>query len=686
MKARFLSLSLALLALTSFFLSNAQTLTKAGWSTKFTSPIGWQRIHSLGYIIVSTSNGLYAVNPDDGKIMWEKKEFAALDNSWYEEIEGTEFIAVARQTSTESTLPMQAIIDVTTGTTVFDSQQEGIGILSRHVLPRSSRLLIIGAAHGNLTATLFMYDIRSGKMLWSNDELFKVAAAGKGFLAKLQAGMQSLSNLQGLIAEPVEVDDASMIVTHPGYFMRINTSNGEVIWKNSIERAIEGRVLFSPYRENVVYLATGIESETGSGFTTTSSSSNEPRKFYYNLYYAFDLASGKPLWKAPAREQDMLNEVIMDKRGIIVCPLSSQKPTINLVDYETGETLWGKKGKGIKAQGSVVSYIPTEKGIVITTGFDNAFTNKGEEYYLNVLDVATGTLRYEKSVKLKGDIVSTELTPKGLLFTTTREVNILDINSGTLVWAQSIEAGGPATGDKVRPFPVGVSSGKMYVYSPKESGVFEIDKNSGTHRKLNSTPIKFEGKELPKAIDVVSDGLVIYSDQNIMKLAFDGGVLYQKYYPAPREPGLVRALRMAEAVRAAYIGAAASTYAAAFGEVSANTSDATVKAVSSELSNAYGQLGDAAFAYSANAIRAFKARFKASLNTPGFIMMMTTKEQKGNQLVQVDKTSGMVENAIDIRNDREPEYDIDQIFGYLYYRPSPTEIVCYKLEEGEAAD
>ena len=160
--------------------------------------------------------------------------------------------------------------------------------------------------------------------------------------------------------------------------------------------------------------------------------------------------------------------------------------SINLVDYETGETLWGKKGKGIKAQGSVVSYIPTEKGIVITTGFDNAFTNKGEEYYLNVLDVATGTLRYEKSVKLKGDIVSTELTPKGLLFTTTREVNILDINSGTLVWAQSIEAGGPATGDKVRPFPVGVSSGKMYVYSPKESGVFEIDKNSGTHRKLNS--------------------------------------------------------------------------------------------------------------------------------------------------------------------------------------------------------
>ena len=683
MKARLYSSALVVLALTFGYVSTAQTPTKAAWTTKFTSPISWQRIHSLGYIIVSTSKGLYAVNPDDGKIMWEKKEFAALDNSWYEEIEGTEFIAVARQISEESVLPMQAIIDVTTGTTVFDSQQEGIGILSRHVLPKSGRLLIIGAARGNLTATLFMYDIRSGSLLWSNDELFKVASTGKGFLAKLQAGMQQLSNLQGLIAEPVEVDDKSMIIAHPGYCMRINTATGEVIWKNSIERAIEGRVLFSPYRENVVYLATGIESETGSGFTTTSSSSNEPAKFYYNLYYAFDLASGKPLWKAPAKEQDMLNEVIMDERGIIICPRSTQKPTINLVNYETGETMWGKKGKGIKAQGSVVSYIATEKGIVITTGFDNAFTNKGEEYYLNVLDVDHGALRYEKSVKLKGDIVSTEITPKGLLFTTTREVNILDLNSGTLVWDQSIEAGGPATGDKVRPFPVGVSAGKLYVYSPKAGGVFEIDKNAGTNRKLNGAPIKFEGKELPKAIDVVNDGLVIYSDQNIMKLSFNGSVLYQKYYPAPREPGLVRALRMAEAVRAAYIGAAASTYAAAFGEVAANTSDAAVKSVSSQVSNAYGQLGDAAFAYSANAIRAFKARFKASLNTPAFIMMMTTKETKGNQLIQVDKASGMIENAIDIRNDREPEYDIDQIFGYLYYRPAPTEIVCYKLEEGQ---
>jgi hypothetical protein len=59
--------------------------------------------------------------------------------------------------------------------------------------------------------------------------------------------------------------------------------------------------------------------------------------------------------------------------------------------------------------------------------------------------------------------------------------------------------------------------------------------------------------------------------------------------------------------------------------------------------------------------------------------MMTTQEKKGNQLIQVNKLNGEVMNSIDIKNDREPEYDVDQIYNYVYYRPTPAEIVCYKL-------
>lgn len=675
-----LSTNLLLVVLCLFSINGmAQSKTAPAWSAKFKSAINWQRIHSLGYIIVSTSDALYGVSPGDGKIIWENKSFANLSPDNFSEIDGTEFITITYGTE-NSTVPMQAIVEVAGGKVLFDSQKESVGVISRHVLPASGRLLVVGVKPKNLFASLFMYDIASGQQLWSNDELFKAeSSGGKGFFAKLQTGLQTMANMRSLTSEPLELDAQSMIITHPNFVMRINTTNGEVTWKNAIQPSTKAQIHFSPYKKDVAYIATEIESSTGSGFTSSSGSNGEPQKFMYNLYYAYDINSGKPLWKEPAKEKDMLNQVIMQEKGIIICPLSSQKPTINFIDYNTGQTMWGNKGKGIKAQGSVVSYIETSRGIIITTGFDNAFNNKGEEYYLNILDPAAGALKFSKSIKLKGDLVSTELVPKGVLFVTTREVNILDTNTGELVWANSIEAGGPSSGDKVRPFPTGSKDDKIYVYSPKESGLFEIDKTAGTYRKVTGAKLEFGGKELPRAVDVADDGIILYSEQNIVKIDFSGKLIYTKYYPAPRQPALMRALLLAEAVRAAYIGAAASTYSAAFSQAAEQSTDPTGKAVGRELSSSFGQLGNAAFAYSGQAFKLFKARFKASQNTPSFVMMMTTQEKKGNQLIEVSKSSGEPVNAIDIKNDREPEYDVDQIYNYVYYRPSGMEIVCYKL-------
>jgi outer membrane protein assembly factor BamB len=661
--------------------TNAQPKKSPAWSAKFKSAVNWQRVHSLGYLIVSTNDGLYGVNPADGKILWENKSYPALSVDNFQEVEGTEFVTISFLTDKSSRIPMQAIMEVVGGKILFDSQKEQIGVLSRHVLAKSGRLLVIGMKPNTLAASLFMYDIGSGKQLWTNDEMFKAdQPTQKGLLGKLQAAGQQLSNLQSLTSEPVELSGDAMIITHPNYIIKVNSADGKVLWKNAITPSKAGKIYFSPYQQGVVYAGTEIESETGSGFTTSSGANKgEPQKFYYNQYYAYDLKTGSSLWKEPAKENDKLNQVIMHEKGIIICPRSTQKPTINLIDYTSGKTMWGNKGKGVKAQGSVVSYIPTAKGILLTTAFDNAFNNKAEEYYLNILDPATGTLKYEKAVKLKGDLVSSEIVPKGLLFVTTKEVNVLDTNSGKLLWDNSIEAGVPFNSDRPRPFPTGAQGDKMYVFSPKENGLFEIDKTNAVSKKLTVGKVEFEGKEVPKSIDVTSDGVLLYSDQNVMKLGFDGTQKYYKYYPAPRQPALMRALLMAQAVRAAYIGAAASAYSAAFADAASKTTDATGKAVGQELSRGFGELGQAGFAYSGRALKEFNARFKASQNTPGFVMMMTTQEKKGNQLVQVNKTNGEVMNAVDIKNDREPEYDVDQIYNHVYYRPSALEIVCYKL-------
>jgi outer membrane protein assembly factor BamB len=666
--------------------SFAQPKAAPAWSTKFSSAINWQRVHSLGYILVSTNDALYAVNPTDGVISWENKSFAALDPSMMEEVAGTEFLAITYKLDKNSSIPLQAIIKVMDGKVLFDSQKEGIGVLSRHVLAQSGRLLIMGAKQGvelkDLTATLFMYDIQSGKQLWVNDQLFRAEASKtKGLLGQLQTMGNQLGGLQKLTSEPVETEGKFVIITHPSYAMKLNSATGDLVWKNVLVPSIKAKILFSPYKKDVTFIAIEAESSSGSGFSTSSGSqsSGQPTKYYTNQYYAFNSSTGTPLWKEPAKENDHLNQVIMHEKGLIICPMSSQKPTINFIDYTTGVTSWGKKGKGIKAEGSVVSYITTEKGILLTTAFDNAWNSKAEEYYLNVLDPITATFKYEKSVKLKGDLVRSELVPKGLLFITKREVNILDVNTGLLVWPNSIEAGGPATGDKVRPFPVGNQGNKLFVYSPKDGAVYEVDKQAGTNKKITTAKIEFEGKELPSAIDVLADGLVLSSEQNIMKLDWKGTVMYKKYYAAPREPALLRALYAAEAVRAAYIGAAASAYSAEFSKAAQQTTDPTGKALGQEMAKGFGELGEAGFNYSSQAMKQFSARYKASQSTPNFVIMMTKQEKKGNQLVQVSKANGEILRAIDIKNDKEPEYDVDQIFNHVYYRLSSAEIVCYKL-------
>src|SRR3989442_4997771 len=73
--------------------------------------------------------------------------------------------------------------------------------------------------------------------------------------------------------------------------------------------------------------------------------------------------------------------------------------------------------------------------------------------FVNVLDVATATLRLKKDVKIKGQLAYAELTPAGLLYisrpdpATNAEVNVIDLASGEPKFKDAIESGQPWRGD-----------------------------------------------------------------------------------------------------------------------------------------------------------------------------------------------------------------------------------------------
>ena len=137
-------------------------------------------------------------------------------------------------------------------------------------------------------------------------------------------------------------------------------------------------------------------------------------------------------------------------------------------------------------------------------------------------------------------------------------------------------------------------------------------------RYISATPIAFEGKESPRSIELRENGIFINSDQNVALVGYDGTQVYKNYYPAPREPGLKRALLYAQAVRAAYIGANSYYASAAFQSAAPKASDPVAGAVFQGVGEAYGQLGDAASDFAKNIIPASQCKTQSHFPGQGF--------------------------------------------------------------------
>src|SRR5947207_2407161 len=92
---------------------------------------------------------------------------------------------------------------------------------------------------------------------------------------------------------------------------------------------------------------------------------------------------------------------------------------------------------------------------------------------------------------------------------------------------------------------------------------------------------------------------------------------------ADRIHRILRALYAVNAVRAGLYGAAASAYGDAFAQASRQASDPTMRHVSRQLAAAYTEQGRQLEGYSRRSAALATKRFKASLDLPNFVFMMT---------------------------------------------------------------
>ncbi|PYU52434.1 MAG: hypothetical protein DMG53_00080 [Acidobacteria bacterium] len=641
----------------------------AAWTLKVKGDIRWQQLTPMGALLVSTDAALAAVDTERGQVMWEKPELGGLPADGVRVVEGSLLM--------EATRPgLLVIFDPVTGAVVFDSHRLNLAqIVTRRVLPQSGTLLVHGRRLDG-PSVVALYDLVTGEQRWTNEALFEQAEPKKRGFGAMMQGLQRTA-AEGSALEVLQAGP-DMIVVHTLIGLRaLDARTGAVRWSAALPTAT--RWAQSP-RHVQLY-----------------PSLNKSDRIYVSFddhLMAYSLADGQALWAKPASVEGNIRDIVQHPAGIIMLPEAPPEgePTrsrrvingvvqtgLNVARYEDGTTV---ATKSLRMHGNVIDAMVAGDAVVLAVDAES-------RTFVNVMDVATATLRLKKDVKIKGQLAYVELTPAGLLYvsrpdaTINAEVNIIDLATGEQKFKDAIESGKPLsqTDYKAARYYLHhtVEGRTLYVFANRDHRLYAVDREAGSFHALGAE-IKLQGGEDPTDMEIRPGGIVLIAPQNLVLVARDGQVKQQVYYPAPQLPGVVRALYAVNAVRAGLYGAAASAYGDAFTQASQKTMDPNARYVTGQLATAYSQSGAQLTGYSRQSAALATKRFKASLTVPGSVVMLTrAPDGNGNVLLQIDKDSGQPRARVDLGKEREPVYAVDDVAGMLFLRTAPGTLVGYRL-------
>lgn len=315
-----------------------------------------------------------------------------------------------------------------------------------------------------------------------------------------------------------------------------------------------------------------------------------------------------------------------------------------------------------------------------------------DKSFLNILDPKTGTFKFSDHLKIKGVLDYTEMTPSGLLYFTNAnqygkgEVNLFDLDTGRPRFDKSITSKfekGSTQQSLLRDF----KGNLVFVYS--DNALYEINLENGMLRMLRDD-LKVEGKETINNIEIRNQGILLSSHQNVLMLDFNGKLLFQSYYPAPTQPGILKALYAMESIRAALYSAQSHMIAASFDQAAQDVQSGSSRKMLNEVSGAYEQHGHELQAYSSAAMSKARQRFNATEHGSDHIYMMIaldkqksgiarTLEGKKFALVRVSKDTGEVSDIVDMHDENEPSYQVDNISNSIYYRNEAHQVTSYRF-------
>src|SRR5438128_4932453 len=640
----------------------------AAWTLRMKGDIRWQQVTPAGALLVSTDAALSAVDIERGQVTWEKPELGGLPPDSVRMVGGSLLMEAGRP-------GLVLVFDPVTGSVVFDSRRLDLAqVVTRRVLPQSGTLLV----HGRRAAgppVVALYDLSSGTQRWASESLFPQNEPRRGGLAGMMQGLVRSAS-EGTALEVLQAGPGVIVVHTLTGLRALDARTGAVRWSAVLPTARAG----NPARHVRLY-----------------PSLDKTDRIYVSFddrLMAYRLADGQALWAKPATVEGWVHDIVQHPNGIIILPESppAKEATgnvrivngvvqtgLNVARYDDGTTI---ADKPLRMRGTVTDALNPGGSAVLAVDAES-------RTFVNVLDVATATLRLKKDVKIKGQLAYAELTPAGLLYisrpdvSTNAEVNVIDLASGEPKFKDAIESGKPLSSSDYNAARYSlhhaVEGTTLYVFASHDHRLYAVDRTAGTFRALGGE-IKLQGDEDPVDMEIRPAGLVLIAPQNLVVVARDRQVKQQVYYPAPQLPGLLRALYRINAVRAGLYGAAASAYGDAFAQASRNATDTTARRITGQIATAYSQGGAQLAGYSHQAAALATKRFKASLAVSGSVFMLTrAPEGNGNVLLQIDKDSAQPRSRVDLGKEREPVYAVDDVANMLFLRTATGTLVGYRL-------
>lgn len=615
------------------------------WSAAPGGKVAWVRSTSAGNLLASTSEGLKGIDAESGKVLWTVQRLANAPEDKFKELEGSPYVALA---SADGKDPV-VVVEPFTGAVLFSAADAGIAEVGRQWFLYDLGAIVVAGKTAKGDRLTLCVDMATGKERWRKEgELGRITGcASDGKSGILVSSMFFCYNLDAQTGKENWKKSADPSAEQMGALMGLLESGAINLGQDDAD--IEAHLITTDKAPGRVIMVVQRTSRTQG----TDSKGNTTTQVSHATYItAFNNADGSYPWSEVQQYNFQLGTVVPLANGLLVG--AGNNRSVVLIDYATGKGLWGKKGKGINANGgSLNGAVAVGDKILLTAGGSKAVA---------MMHDALGEELWSKAVKLKGEIRSVKLMDNAIAIASAEELDVVDRSTGASLIGGAVKGGGALTA---------MDDKALYYLNGKDGLVYTMPRSGGAAQAMTSEPLKFEGKEEPGRLELLPEGVLLTSDQNLALFNMQGGKVYQEYFPAPRESGLRKALLYASAVRAAYYTAAFGYASAAFGAAAQSievqdANSAVGKELAGGISDMYGQAASAGMDATKNFVQQASARFKATKESVGMQYILTQTGKQEHALNAVNKADGKLVGTISLGEEKQPVYTVDAIADVVY--------------------